>query len=114
MLQILSKSLFGVAHSFTGTIDEAKKYLDLGFYLGFNGIITFTNDYDEMIKSVPLEKILLETDAPYLTPEPHRGQRNEPLFVTHVVDKISALKGVSLAQVIEQTTNNCFRLFSLK
>jgi TatD DNase family protein len=115
-----SKSLSGVAHSFTGTIAEAKKYLDLGFYLGFNGIITFTDQYDEMIKTVPLDRILLETDSPYLTPLSRRSSseggrtRNEPIFITSVVDKISVLKGVSLAQVREQTVNNTIKLFNLE
>lgn len=130
-----SKSLSGVVHSFTGTVDEAKKYLNLGFYLGFNGIITFppsrssfvkTSEnknvtdgqvfgmYDEVVRTIPLERILLETDAPYLTPEPHRGKRNEPAFVTYVVDKIAEIKGVSRDQVIAQTTQNCMDLFGLK
>src|SRR3989344_3204910 len=71
--------LHGVAHSFTGSMEDAKKYLELGFYLGFNGIITFTHQYDEIVREVPLERIILETDAPYLTPEPYRGKRNEPI-----------------------------------
>jgi len=103
----------GVAHSFTGSIDEAKKYLDLGFYLGFNGIITFTGQYDEVIKHTPLENILLETDAPYLTPEPYRGQRNEPAFVIEVAKKIAAIKNGYLKKITEQTTQNCKNLFHI-
>ena len=80
LLAILQNNLparRGVAHSFTGTIDEARKYLDLGFYISFNGIITFARQYDELVKFVPLDRVLLETDAPFLAPEPHRDQRNE-------------------------------------
>lgn len=101
----------GVAHSFTGTIDEARKYLDLGFYIGFNGIITFARQYDEVVRYVPLDRILLETDAPYLTPEPHRGQRNEPLYVKEVAQKVAELKKEPLDKVVEQTTESCKKLF---
>ena len=104
---------FGVAHSFTGSIEDAKKYLNLGFCLGFNGIITFARQYDEIVKYAPLEQILLETDAPYLTPEPYRGKRNEPAYVIEVAKKVAELKNISLEKVIEQTTKNCARLFNL-
>jgi len=103
----------GVMHSFTGSTDDAKKYLDLGFYLGFNGIITFARQYDEVIKYTPLENILLETDAPYLTPEPYRGQRNEPTYVIEVAKKIAELKNEPLEKVIEITTKNCQNLFNI-
>src|SRR3989344_835833 len=82
----------GVIHSFTGTIDEAKQFVNLGLYLGLNGIITFARQYDEIVCEVPLERILLETDAPYLTPEPYRGKRNEPAYVIEVVKKVAELK----------------------
>ena len=116
LIAILKNNLppkLGVAHSFTGSIDEAKKYLDLGFYLGFNGIITFARQYDDMIKSVPLERILLETDAPYLAPVPHRGERNEPIYVTEVVLKIAMLKNSTHEVVINQTTGNCRSVFKI-
>lgn len=103
----------GVAHSFTGILGEAKKYLDLGFYIGFNGIITFARQYDEVVKYVPIDRILLETDAPYLTPEPHRGQRNEPLYVKEVVKKVAELKNLDTEEVIEQTTQNVIKLFKI-
>jgi len=103
----------GVAHSFTGSIDDAKKYLELGFCLGFNGILTFARQYDDVVRYVPLERILLETDAPYLSPEPHRGKRNEPLHVKEVAKKIAELKNEPLEKVIEQTTENCKKLFGL-
>ena len=116
MLAILKNNLpskLGVAHSFTGTLDESKKYLEFGFYLGFNGIVTFARQYDDMIRYVPLEKILLETDAPYLTPEPYRGSRNEPAHVIEVAKKLAELKNESLERVIEITTKNCKNLFNL-
>lgn len=102
----------GVAHSFTGSIEEAKKYLDLEFYLGFNGIITFAN-YNELVNYVPLDRILIETDAPYLTPEPYRGQRNEPAYVIEAAKKIAKLKNISLEKVADQTTSNCKKLFGI-
>mgnify|MGYP001570422020 CR=1 FL=1 len=109
-----STPLRGVIHSFTGTLEEAKKYLELGFYLSFNGIITFANQYDEVVKVVPLEKILLETDAPYLTPIPFRGQRNEPLYVKYVAQKIAELKGISYDEVAEKTFANTQKLFGIR
>lgn len=109
-----NKNLRGVIHSFTGTIAEAEKYLNLGFYLGFNGIITFANQYDELIKQVPLGKILLETDAPYLAPLPFRGQQNEPLYVKYVAEKIAQLKSIDYNQVAEKTFKNTQKLFSIK
>jgi|SRR3989344_8571509 len=112
-LEIGNSALRGVAHSFTGNMDDAKKYLDLGFYLGFNGILTFARQYDDVVKYIPLESILLETDAPFLSPKPYRGKRNEPAYVLEVAKKIAELKNESLEKVIEQTTKNCQKLFSL-
>lgn len=103
----------GVVHSYAGSLEEAKRFLNLGFYLGFNGIITFARQYDEIVKYVPLDRILLETDAPYLTPEPYRGQRNEPLYVIEVAKKIAELKNISVEEVTEQTTKNTIKLFNL-
>ncbi len=112
-LEILPKDIAGVSHSFTGNLEEAKEYLDRGMYMGFNGIITFARQYDEVVKYVPLENILLETDAPYLTPEPYRGQRNEPLYVKEVAKKIAEIKGETLEKVIKQTTKNSQNLYKL-
>lgn len=112
-LEILPKDVVGVSHSFTGNLEEAKEYINRGMYLGFNGIITFARQYDEVVKYVPLENILLETDAPYLTPEPYRGQRNEPLYVKEVAKKIAELKNVPLEEVIEKTSQNITKLFKI-
>lgn len=103
----------GVLHSFSGTMAQAQEYLNMGFYLGFNGIITFARDYDEIVKNMPLDKILVETDCPYLTPVPLRGKRNEPSYVKHVAQKIAELRGISLEEVAEITTANAKKLFNL-
>ncbi len=103
----------GVVHSFTGSLDEVKKFLDLGLYIGFNGIITFARQYDDVVRYVPLDRILLETDAPYLTPEPHRGKRNEPLHVDNILDKLCELRGERVDKAGEITTSNCKYLFKL-
>lgn len=103
----------GVVHSFTGILDEARQFLDLGLYLGFNGIVTFARQYDEIVRQVSLDRILLETDSPYLTPEPYRGKRNEPAYVMEVAQKIAELKNLSLEAIIEKTTKNCENLFKI-
>ena len=112
-LEILPKNIVGVSHSFTGNINEAREYIDRGMCLGFNGIITFARQYDEVVKYVPLENILLETDAPYLTPEPYRGQRNEPVYVKEVAKKVAELKNTSIDEVIGITTQNTLNLFKI-
>ena len=114
VLEILKdKNNKGVIHCFTGTLEEAKKYIDLGFYLGINGII-YKMDLTEVIKKVPLDKILVETDCPYLTP-PQEGKdkRNEPIFVKHVIQEIADIKGISFAEVASATTANVKALFKI-
>ena len=103
----------GVLHCFSGTVEDAKKYLELGFYISFTGIITFAKQYDEVIHSVPLEKILIETDSPFLTPVPYRGKRNNPMYVEYVAKRISEIKNVSYEEVVDATWNNAKKLFSL-
>jgi len=103
----------GVVHSFTGTADQAQQYIDLGFYIGLNGIITFSEEYNEMVSQIPLEKILLETDAPFLAPPPFRGKRNEPLFVKYVAEKIAEIKNESIEKIDETTTKNAKELFEI-
>lgn len=101
----------GVIHCFSGNSQEAKQYLQMNFYLGFTGIITFTNSDDEIIRQTPLERILIETDCPYLAPVPHRGQRNEPSFIQYTAQKIAEIRGLSLEQIAEQTFQNARKLF---
>jgi len=116
-LEILSLEKFeegGVFHFFSGTLEEAKKILEEGYYLGFSGIITYSDKYDEVIKNIPLERILVETDAPYVAPFPYKGKRNEPLYVKEVIKKIANLKNLSLEEVEGQTFKNTIELFRIK
>jgi len=108
----LKSGLRGVIHCFTGSWREAKEYLTRNFYLGFNGII-FKLDLDEVIKKTPLNRILVETDCPYLTPPLAGRERNEPVFVKYVVQKIADLKGVNFKKVAEITTENARVLFKI-
>ncbi len=103
----------GNAHFFAGSTEDAKGFLELGYSVSFTGVITFTNDYDEVIEYVPLESILSETDAPYVSPVPHRGKRNEPLFVQEVVKRIAEIKEGSFEDVRVHMVENAFRFFKL-
>lgn len=111
-LKTLKSNLTGVIHCFTGDIEEANEYINLGFLIGINGII-FKNDLEEAIKGVPLEKIILETDCPYLTPPQAGVERNEPIFVKYVAEKVAEIKGISFDEVVEQTTENAKKLFRI-
>lgn len=106
----------GVVHCFGGDATEAKKIADLGFYIGITGIVTFdkTGILEQIVREMPLAKILIETDAPYLAPEPYRGKRNEPIYVKHVAEKIGQILGKSTEEIIEITGNNASRLFNIK
>lgn len=103
----------GVMHFFCGTADEARAYCDLGFYISFSGVITFTRDYDDAVRAVPLERILVETDAPFVAPIPFRGKRNEPRYVEYAARKVAELKGISFEEVAEQTTKNARELLRI-
>jgi TatD DNase family protein len=102
-------------HCWGGTPEEMQWFLDLGFYISFSGIITFKNarQLHGCAPLVPAERLLVETDCPFLAPVPHRGQRNEPAYVLHVAEKVATLRGESLAQVAHQTTENARSLFQL-
>ncbi|MDB5362173.1 MAG: TatD-related deoxyribonuclease [Rhodospirillales bacterium] len=106
--------LAGVLHCFTSGRELAMHGLDLGFYVSFSGIITFKSaaDLREIVKAVPLDRLLVETDAPYLAPVPMRGKRNEPAFVVHTAAAIAAMKGVSAEELASITTENFHRLFT--
>ena len=106
---------YAMIHCFTGTMELAKKYLDLGCYLSFTGIITFKKSVElrEIVKMVPLERMLIETDSPYLTPEPHRGKKNEPAYVKQVAEKVAELKGISFEEVAKATSENAKRFFQI-
>ena len=111
----MAKGAFtGVLHCFTGTKRLADAALELGFYISASGIVTFkkSEDLRAVFKNVPLERLLVETDAPYLAPVPHRGKRNEPAFVAHTAAAMATVKDVAVEELAEATTNNFFHLFT--
>ena len=104
----------GVMHCFSGSLEMAKKYIDLGFLLGISGVLTFSNSkLGEVIKNVPIENIVLETDSPYLTPSPNRGQKNESKNIIHIAKKVASLKSLELSEVAKVTTLNIAKMFDL-
>lgn len=103
----------GNVHFFVGDTDTAKQFLDLGFTMSFTGVLTFTHDYDEVVKYIPLDRIMSETDAPYVAPVPHRGKRNEPVFVVETVKAIARIRGEDEGVVrgaLVSTTKKAFKL----
>ncbi len=106
----------GIVHCFSGDREAAKDCLDMGFYISVGGILTFANSQElrEIIRGLPMDRILLETDAPYLTPVPYRGKRNEPAYVVHVAEALANLKGITFDEVAETTTLNACKLFGLR
>lgn len=104
----------GNVHFFAGTVDVARRFLDLGFSLSFDGPITFARDYDEVIRFIPQDMIMAETDAPFAAPTPFRGKRNEPPYVRHVVEKIAELKGLSIEACARMLTANALRAFRVE
>ena len=103
----------GIVHFFTGTKDDALALLDLGFSFTFGGVVTFTHDYDAAIAAIPIDRILSETDAPYVAPVPFRGKRNEPAYVVHTVAKLAELKGVTPAEMKAQIWANAERILGV-
>ncbi len=114
-LHALGRPIRGVAHSFTGTWDEARELLDLGLFISFAGMLTFANRSLDALRvaaaQIPADCLLVETDSPYLTPVPHRGQGNEPARVVHTAAKLAEIRGISLTELAELTTSNARRLF---
>ncbi len=110
----------GVVHSFTGTWEEAERLIGLGCYIALNGIATFPpkktadplRSLDRTIQAIPLDRLLLETDSPFLAPVPYRGKRNEPAWVEEVAKYVATVRGISVDELAEQTTNNAYRLFT--
>ena len=118
MARILEKKqdggLRGVMHCFTGTEEEARVYLDLGFHLGLGGVTTYKNcAVKDYLCNIPLDRIVLETDAPYLSPVPHRGQRNEPAFMVDTAKKIAEIYEMSVEEIAEITSRNAKKLFGI-
>lgn len=107
--------LKGVFHCFSGSADQAQKIMDLGFYLGIGGVVTFKNGgLDKVFETIGLDRVVLETDAPYLAPVPFRGKRNEPAYLKYVVEKLAQLKNCAVEEVAEITERNMRELFRLE
>lgn len=115
ILQVLNSKLqvpSGIVHFFTGTKDDAKVLLDLGFSFSFGGVITFARDYDEVVRYIPIERIVLETDAPYIAPIPYRGKRNEPAYIVEVAKKLAEIKKLPYEMAARRTMENARTLFN--
>lgn len=106
--------LTGVIHCFTGTVDEAREFLDLGMYISFSGIVTFKNSESlrDVARFVPADRFLIETDSPYLAPVPERGKTNQPAWVKHVCESIATVRGMTVEEVASLTTSNAHALFT--
>ena len=110
-----AKECGGVIHCFSYPIEEAKKYLDMGFYIGIGGVVTFKNavKLKEVAEYVPLDRILLETDCPYLAPVPYRGKRNSSLYLPEIAKEIAAIKGVDYEELLEVTFDNACKMYRI-
>ncbi|MCC3359056.1 TatD family hydrolase [Bacillus sp. REN16] len=106
----------GIMHCFTGSIEVAKQCIDMNFYISFGGPVTFKNAKKpkEVAAEIPLDRLLIETDCPYLTPHPFRGKRNEPSYVKYVAEQIAELKGISFEEIAQKTSDNAKRFFGIK
>lgn len=115
ILRELNRPLYrGVMHCFGGSVQEARKAVEMGFHLGIGGVVTFKNaTMAEVVREIPLSRLLLETDAPYLSPVPHRGQRNESAYIPLVAQRVADIKGVSLDEVADVTTASARSLFRI-
>ena len=114
-LNILKKyNVKGTIHSFSGSLETAREYIKMGFLLGVNGVITFKNaNIKDIYKEIPLDSIILETDAPYLTPEPFRGKKNEPSYIFDIAKFIASIKNISLEELSNITNNNIKRIYKI-
>jgi len=116
VIKILSEfpGVTGVAHCFSSDLETAKVFLDMGIYISFSGNLTFKNSHlSDVVKEIPLDKVLVETDSPYLAPLPYRGKFNEPSYIVHTIDKLSQIKRIPKKDVMNYTTNNFKKLFNL-
>lgn len=116
ILQVIEQEqdgdLTGVLHCFTGNKEQAEKAISLGFYLGIGGVVTYKNaGLDEVVADIDMKHLVLETDAPYLTPVPYRGKRNECAYIKIIAEKIASIKNISLEEVAQITTHNAYQLF---
>lgn len=109
-----SEGLSGIFHCFTGSLDQARKIIDLGFYLGIGGVLTFKNSgLGSIIENVPLERIVLETDSPYLTPHPYRGKRNEPAYISLIAQRLAEIYDTDISNIADITTENAKKVFKI-
>lgn len=108
-----NSNLKGNVHFFTGTKEIAKKFIEIGFTISFSGVITFTNDYDEAVKYVPIDKIMPDSDSPFVAPAPFRGKRNEPFYIKEIVKRIAEIKGLDFETTKEQMVKNAINTFKL-
>ncbi|HHX66941.1 MAG TPA: TatD family hydrolase [Gallicola sp.] len=108
--------VIGVMHCYSGSIEMAKRYMSLGYYISFAGPVTFKNakNVKDTAKQIPLDRLLIETDSPYLTPTPNRGKRNEPKYVKYVAETIAQLRNLETDEIIEASRENTIKLFNLK
>lgn len=114
ILEILkSNNTTGIIHCFQANLKILEEFLKLGFYIGFNGVVTFTDQYNKLIAATPLDKIVLETDSPWLTPVPYRGQRNESVHVEYVAKHIAKIKNIDYEDIANATTKNAKRIFQI-
>ncbi|OGF27317.1 hypothetical protein A2331_01055 [Candidatus Falkowbacteria bacterium RIFOXYB2_FULL_34_18] len=104
---------WGVMHCFSGDEDLAWQYFSLGFIISFTGLITFSQQWDDLIRKLPSNKFMIETDCPFMTPEPHRGQKNEPIYVKYVAKRIAEIKNLSQEKIAEITTKNARKFFNI-
>jgi TatD DNase family protein len=112
--EYIPKGLTGVFHCYSGDVDQAKQLVDFGFYLGIGGVLTYKKSgLDLIVKEIPLENLILETDAPYLAPTPHRGKRNQPAFTRIVAEKLAEVKHLNCEEVAIRTAQNAHNLFLL-
>jgi TatD DNase family protein len=110
-----AKEVGGIMHCFTGSIEVAKQCMDMNFYISFGGPVTFKNAKKpkEVVVEIPMDRLLIETDCPYLTPHPYRGKRNEPSYVKYIAEEIAKLKDVSFEEIADKTTENAYKLFGI-
>lgn len=111
--QFIDGEPWGVMHCFSGDEDLAWKYFSLGLFISFTGLITFSKQWDDLIRKMPTDKFMIETDAPYMTPEPFRGKRNEPVLVSYIAKRIAEIKNLSYERIVELSTNNARRIFKI-
>ena len=108
-----SEEPWGVVHCFSGDENLAWEYFNLGLLISFNGIITFSKQYDDLIRKMPPNKFMIETDCPFLTPEPYRGKRNEPVLVWYVANRIAEIRNVKIEKIAEISTKNAKMFFDI-